>query len=1169
METLLAPLREMEEYTQLRLAVDKGETPVTVVGGMEAQKCHMIYGMEDLADVRLIVTYNEIRARELLEDYRLYDKNVMYYPAKDLIFYSADVHGSAIVAERLKAIQALAGDKPVTIITTIDAGMDACVPYEKYENQRIRIEPGDLLDLEEMQHKLSAMGYANVSQVESEGEFSVRGGIIDIYPLTEECPCRIDLWDDEVDTIRRIDVESQRSVEDLSEIEIYPAAEVFMTEDTAVRGLREIRLDMEKTVKELKEQGKNEEAARLRQNIESFEETFHAYHGMVNLESYILYFEKQVVSFFDYFVHRKTLVFLDEPARLIERAETVEYEFRESMSTRLEKGYILPRQMDILYSLPEVMKRLQDNPLVLLTTLDTPISDLTVKHKFFISVQAAPSYNNNFSMLAKDLQRFKKNGYRVLLLSGSETRGRRLCEDLQDFDLTASYEGNFEREIMPGEIMVARGNLRRGFEYPTLRFVVVTEGDIFGAKKKKKRKVKQYNGAAIHSFNDLKIGDYVVHENHGLGIYQGIEKIEKDHVTKDYLKVAYAAGSNLYVPATSLEVLQKYAGSDAKVPKLNRLNSPEWKKTKTRVKGAVKEIAGELVELYAKRQAKKGHCFEKDTVWQKEFEEKFPYEETPDQLKAIAEIKADMEKPVPMDRLLCGDVGYGKTEIAIRAAFKAVMDSKQVALLVPTTVLAQQHYMTVRDRMEPFGIRVETISRFTSMKEQKRILNALEAGNVDVLIGTHRLLQSDVVFRDLGLLIIDEEQRFGVAQKEKIKKWKTGIDVLCLSATPIPRTLHLALVNGRDMSVIESPPEDRLPVETYVAEYDSGMIKEALERELRRGGRIYYVHNRITGLERIAGELRKLVPGISIRIAHGRMSEEMLEDAMIDFYEGNCDLLLSTTIIENGLDVPLANTIIIDGAENFGLSQLYQMRGRVGRSARLAYAYFVYRRNKQLSEIAEKRLQAIRDFTELGAGFKIAMRDLEIRGAGNLLGAQQHGHIAGIGFAAYCEMLESTIKRLKDGVEKGTSEPDPIVEINVDGYIPDSYISDPRYKLEIYRRFAELDYSEKDDLLDEITDRFGEPPEEIVNLWRVAAVRGLCRKMRISGISTRGNEVRITFNENAVLDTDVLLKMINLSRNGIQLKTGRQPQLLLKMNVLKTEPLLWLEKNLPLLAGKN
>ena len=637
-----------------------------------------------------------------------------------------------------------------------------------------------------------------------------------------------------------------------------------------------------------------------------------------------------------------------------------------------------------------------------------------------------------------------------------------------------------------------------------------------------------------------------------------------DGLHRDYLLLQYAGKDRLYVPVDQVGLLHKYVGAEGVTPKLSKMGGAEWRRMKTKASTAITALAEELLRLYAKRKITAGHAFGPDTSFQREFEEKFPYEETPDQRKAVAEIKADMEKPVPMDRLLCGDVGYGKTEVALRAAFKAVMDGKQVAVLVPTTVLAQQHLLTFRERLEPFGLRVAMVSRFVSGKQTQEVLRKLEAGEVDILIGTHRILQGDVVFQDLGLLIIDEEQRFGVAQKEKIKQWKQGIDVLALSATPIPRTLHMALVNTRDMSVIESPPEDRLPVETYVAEYSDGMIKEALERELRRGGRIYYVHNRISGLASIAARLRRLVPGIKIRMGHGRMSEEALEDAMMDFYEGRCDVLLSTTIIENGLDVPMANTIIVEGAENFGLSQLYQMRGRVGRSSRLAYAYFVYKKDKVLSEVAAKRLQAIRDFTELGAGFKIAMRDLEIRGAGNLLGPQQHGYIAGIGFAAYCDMLDQTIRRLKDGEAAGETRPDPILEIPRNAYIPDSYISNPKYKLELYRRFADLAWGEADNLMEEIIDRFGTPPEEVEELWHLAQVRALCRRLGIRRASARGSVLRLTFFPKARFNTDYLVQRIRAARGRMRLNNeGQEPYFEYRMSGLDVDPVPWLEKELP------
>ena len=657
----------------------------------------------------------------------------------------------------------------------------------------------------------------------------------------------------------------------------------------------------------------------------------------------------------------------------------------------------------------------------------------------------------------------------------------------------------------------------------------------------------------------------MVHRIHGIGRYVGVENVLVSGMHRDYLLLRYAGDDKLYVPVEQVGMLHKYIGNDGAVPRLSKMGGKDWKKTTERAAKAITILAEELLRLYAQREITSGFAFSEDSLLQKEFEESFPYEETPDQIQAIAEIKADMEKPRPMDRLLCGDVGYGKTEVAVRAAFKAVLDGKQVAVMVPTTVLAQQHYLTFKERMRKFACNVAMINRFCSTREQKQILEDLAEGRVDILIGTHRLLQDDVVFPDLGLLIIDEEQRFGVAQKEKIKKWRTGVDVLSLSATPIPRTLHMALVSTRDMSVIESPPEDRLPVETYVTEYDDNLVKEAIERELRRGGRVYYIRNRVDGLEAISQKLRTLIPGLNVKIAHGQMQEQLLEDAMIDFYEGGCDVLLCTTIVENGLDVPLANTIIIDGADAFGLSQLYQMRGRVGRSSRLAYAYLLYKPNKVLSEIAEKRLTAIRDFTELGAGFKIAMRDLEIRGAGNLLGREQHGHITGIGFAAYCEMLEATIKLLKEG-KRSVLELDPNVELPLEAYIPDDYIDNPRYKMEIYRRFASMDYAEKDDLMDEVIDRFGNPPEEVINLLRISTIRALCRLIGIRSVTIRQGMIRIAFSESALVKSEVLVKLIAEAKGRMACTWGKEPVLTFRTAGIKLAQVGWLEKFLPKIA---
>lgn len=849
-------------------------------------------------------------------------------------------------------------------------------------------------------------------------------------------------------------------------------------------------------------------------------------------------------SLFQYFSPDQ-LVVVDEPAGFFEECKKSYGDNREFADQLLE---------------PETMIQQTGKTHSLL------VSDLGHPHfpeapRLHVQVRAMAPYNKNTDLLQKDLKGWLDKGLHPLIMMGTADKAAGLSESLRGNGLDMKFQNQLSLLPEKGGV-VFTGSLTNGFYFWDQPWLLITESDIFGMQKKRRLARQKGKGPALNYFSDIKVGDYVVHDVQGIGRYMGVETIEIDGVHRDYLQLQYAKGDKLHVPVEQVGLLHKYVGNEGTPPKLSNMGRKDWQKATRKAQKAITILATELLRLYAQRKITPGHAFAPDTHWQKEFEASFPFEETPDQLKAIAEIKADMEKPVPMERLLCGDVGYGKTEVAIRAAFKAVMDGKQVAVLAPTTVLAQQHLLTFSQRMGPFGVRVEMLSRFRTPRQQKDIMDRLAEGKIDVLIGTHRILNPDVEFHDLGLLIIDEEQRFGVAQKEKIKQRSAGIDVLTLSATPIPRTLHLALVKGRDMSIIESPPEDRLPVETYVAEYDDGMVREALEREIRRGGRIYYVHNRIEGLSRIAAHLRELVPGITIGIAHGRMTEDELEDVMLGFYHGDFDVLLCTTIIENGLDVPLANTIIIDGAENFGLSQLYQMRGRVGRSSRLAYAYFLYKKDRVLSEVAQKRLQAIRDFTELGAGFKIAMRDLEIRGAGNLLGAEQHGQIAGVGFDLYCRLLEKTINTLQNGGNPDEPvAPDPVIEMKLDAYIPDGYIDNPRYKLELYHRFGDMKYEDRNDLMDEIIDRFGNPPQQVVNLWRVAALRDLCRKLKITGIAVRPGEIRITFDPHSKANPDVLQALIREYVPRATLKMGPQPQFILKTRGLKEEPLQWLEKN--------
>jgi len=1113
MRTFTAPLYELGEFEEIRKLLKKpGAAALT--GCVDSQKMHMVYGLSDGFKYKIIVTFNDMRAKDIYEDYKLYDKNVMLYPAKDLIFYQADIHGNQLVKERMKALRRGMEGRPLTVVTTFDSLMAPQVPLSVLEEYVVSIGQQSGINERELAKRLVGMGYEKNYQVEAPGQFSIRGGIVDIFDLTEENPYRIELWGEEVESIRSFDILSQRSIEKLQSVSIYPATELVLSEKDLHSGMEKIEKEAEKCSGKFRQEFKTEEAHRLTVQVKELKEQVMEFHASANLESYIRYFYPETVSFMELFDKNKSCIFIDEPARVKEHADAVELEFRESMMHRLEKGYALPGQTDILFGAGEVAAKMGKSKMVTLAAMDRKSPLFKAEKKFDIGAKSIASYNNSFEALLKDLKRYRKNGYRVLLLSGSRTRAKRLAQDLQGEDLTAFYSEDPFREIQPGEVMTFYGRVLKGFEYPLIKFVVISESDIFGLEKKKKKKRKKYEGQKIHDFADLKVGDYVVHENHGLGIYKGIEKVEVEKVVKDYIKIEYRDGGNLYILATGLDVIQKYASADGGKPKLNKLGTQEWSRTKSKVKGAVAEIAKDLVELYAIRQQKEGFVYGKDTVWQQEFEELFPYEETEDQLLAIADTKADMESTKIMDRLICGDVGYGKTEIAIRAAFKAVQEGKQVVYLVPTTILAQQHYNTFVQRMKDFPVRVDLLSRFRTGTEQKKTVEDLKKGFVDIVIGTHRVLSKDVVFKDLGLLIIDEEQRFGVAHKEKIKKLKDNVDVLTLTATPIPRTLHMSLIGIRDMSVLEEAPEDRLPIQTYVMEYNEEMVREAIIRELSRGGQVYYVYNRVHNIADMASKIAEFVPEANVAFAHGQMKEHELERIMYDFIDGSIDVLVSTTIIETGLDISNVNTMIIHDADNMGLSQLYQLRGRVGRSSRTAYAFLMYRRDKMLKEIAEKRLEAIREFTDLGSGFKIAMRDLEIRGAGNLLGARQHGHMQAVGYDMYCKMLNEAVKNLK-GIH--TEEDfNTSVDLDVDAFIPPSYIVNEFQKLDIYKRIEGIENEgESEDMKEELLDRFGEIPKSVDNLLRIALIRVKAHKLYMPEVKGKNEEIRFSLNRDA------------------------------------------------------
>jgi len=1151
MQALLAPLAELAEFDQAKEGIRKAQTPISISGCVDSQKLHMIYGLADGFHYKVIVTYSDLKARELYEEYKFYDRNVLLYPTKDLIFFQADIHGNQLTKERIRVLRRMAERKPLTLITTFAALMTPQVMWDP-QKDILHIEKGGTLDERTLAERLVALGYEKTYQVEGSGQFSVRGGIIDIFDLTEENPYRIELWGDEVDSIRSFDVLSQRSVEKLNQVTIYPATEFVLEEEQMRAGMEKLEKEAARQEKIFREEHKPEEAHRIAAQVKNLREQLFEFQSMVSLESYIHYFYEDTVALPEMFQNmegvagRKNLIFfLEEPGRIREHANAVELEFQDSMSQRVLKGYLLPGQTNMLYSAERVMSSMLRSTVVTLSTLEVKSTWIRPQQQLTVSARNVAPYNNSFETLVKDLKQYRRNGYRVLLLSGSRTRAKRLAEDLRDNEISAVYTEDPFREVLQGEVLTYYGHVGKGFEYPFLKFVVISETDIFGAEKKKKKR-KIYQGQKITDFDELKVGDYVVHETHGLGVYKGIEKVEMDKVVKDYMKIEYRDGGNLYVLATGLDVIQKYASSDAqKMPKLNKLGSKEWEKTKTKVRTAVSEVAKDLVELYALRQESQGHAYEKDTVWQREFEEMFPFEETEDQLAAIADTKADMESTKIMDRLICGDVGYGKTEIAIRAAFKAVQEGKQVVYLVPTTILAQQHYNNFTQRMKDFPVRVDLLSRFRTPGEIKKTLTDLEKGFVDIVIGTHRVLSQDVKFKDLGLLIVDEEQRFGVAHKEKIKKLKENVDVLTLTATPIPRTLHMSLIGIRDMSVLEEAPGERQPIQTYVMEYNEEMVREAIVRELSRGGQVYYVYNRVNNIADVASAVAKLVPEANVAFAHGQMKEHDLEKIMLEFIEGDIDVLVSTTIIETGLDISNANTMIIHDSDNLGLAQLYQLRGRVGRSNRNSYAFLMYKRDKMLKEVAEKRLSAIKEFTDLGSGYKIAMRDLEIRGAGNLLGVRQHGHMEAVGYDMYCKLLNEAVKGLK-GI-RTVSDFTTTVDMDVDAFIPPTYIVNEVQKLDIYKRIAGIEsVKDRDDMRDELMDRFGAIPRSVDNLLRIALIRVAAHKLYITELKGKNEKIVFTFKSDAPIAVEKIPGFVKENRERLTFTAYGQPFFTLK-----------------------
>ncbi|MFZ5646224.1 MAG: transcription-repair coupling factor [Bacillota bacterium] len=1136
MRGLLASLEKMSEYKSICQGLDRKVRQQLIFGLTGSQKaCVAAALMEHKGGPALVLTPGEQDAATMVDDLRslLPGRKIIYFPALQLLPYQILAAGREPMEARLKVIEALAAREPVVVVSTLEAFIRRLTPPDRFCASRINLSVGDIIDPEVLKRQLVDMGFDRCDMVEGRGQFSARGGILDVFPVMSENPVRLEFFDDQLDSIRFFDVDTQRSVEKCREINISPAVELVADHQSREEALRRLEAEYKTQLKKVTRSGSLEARRALADMYQEAVEKIGAGLYFPGMDQFLPYFYPNPVTIADYFPP-DTLALVDEPQRLKELTDVIHRERSETYTDMLAKGKVLPGQYNGYIQWEDLRKSLERFVTVFVSFLPRQPHNINPGRVVTFTAKGMHAFLGRMDILTDEVLNWKRAGYAVALLAGSSDRARQLLEVMRDAKIDAYRIGTLTGDIRPGNVVITESSLSGGFEFPAGKLAVITGAEMYGRQKRARERARSKN--RMEPFTDLKVGDYVVHVNHGIGRYTGIEKLDIAGVQKDYLAIKYSGEDKLYVPTDQVGLIQKYLGGEADAPKLSKLGGAEWHRVKGRVKEAVREMAQELISLYAARQSARGHSFGPDTVWQKDFEAAFPYEETPDQLRAIEEAKRDMERTLPMDRLLCGDVGYGKTEVALRAAFKAVMDGKQVAVLVPTTILAQQHFNTFRERFSPYPISIEMLSRFRTPREQKKILHDLSLGKLDIVIGTHRLVQEDIVFKNLGLLVVDEEQRFGVAHKERLKMMKHNVDVLTLTATPIPRTLHMSLVGVRDTSLLETPPENRFPVQTYVLEEDPYMIREAIYREMGRGGQVFFVHNRIIDLDRVASWLQGLVPDARLAVAHGQMREDDLEQVMMDFMAGSYDVLVCTTIIESGLDIPNVNTLIVKDANNMGLSQLYQLRGRVGRSNRIAYAYFTYRRDRVLNEVAEKRLAAIKEFTAFGSGYKIAMRDLEIRGAGNLLGPEQHGHIDAVGFDLYCRLLEEAVREARGEEHLGPVE--TAIELPVDGYIPDSFIPDTNQKVEIYRRMAGFrDESLIEDLAEEMVDRFGDVPAPVERLLRVARIRIVAGNLRIKNIAEQSGYFRLQFAPGHPLTGDTLVKIGQEYKNRVKFST--------------------------------
>ena len=1156
MNCLINPLFELEGYKSVLDSVKKLEGPISLTGPSDSQKAHISFSICEHTRRRgIFITHNEMQARKLFDDFSFFlGDDALFFPAKEIMLYDIEAKNYDTIFHRIRTLDRLLRGDYRIVVASVESVMHRLIPADRFAGCVMELALGERLNPPDFLSGLTYFGYERVDAVEGEGQFAVRGGIMDVFPIGYEDAVRVELFDDEIDSIRRFDTASQRSVDRVENVRVIPAREIIYLPGEKPQVIKRIREELGRYAGKIEKSGNEEALKHISEKIESDIERIENDYYFPGIDRYIPYIAGSASALWNY--ARDAIVFVDEPAKCVQRAENVQQEHYEVCRNLLEKGMLLPGCVEIMFDSGSIAGRFENNDAVYLSTLSAESFAARCRKSLSIASRLIGSYQGHVELLVEDIKGWKERKSKVVVLSGTKNRGERLVESLLSNGVESVYREDCGQDLLPGQVVVTRGSLNRGFEYPAIGMTVISGSELFGQGKRRKRRHEGQKGAKINLFTDLSPGDYVVHQSHGIGQYVGIEKLTIDGTKRDYLKIRYQAGDFLYIPTNQLDLIQKYIGAEGKAPKLNKLGGTDWLKTKNRVRESLKQLAGQLIELYAKRQSAVGHAFSKDTVWQKQLEDLFPYEETEDQLVCIEEVKRDMESPRPMERLLCGDVGYGKTEVALRAVFKAVMDGKQVAYLVPTTILAQQHFKSFIERMRDFPVSVDVLSRFRTQSEQKKVLRGVKSGAVDVLIGTHRLLQKDIRFRDLGLLVIDEEHRFGVAHKEKLKNFKPNVDVLTLTATPIPRTLHMSLTGIRDISVIEDPPEERYPIQTYVMEYNPDLVRDAIIRELGRRGQVFYLYNRVRSIQKKAYDIQSLVPDAKIAIAHGQMDERSLEDTMYGFINGEYDILVCTTIIESGLDMPNVNTIIIEDADRMGLAQLHQIRGRVGRSNRLAYAYITYRKDKVLHETAEKRLQAIKEFTELGSGFKIAMRDLEIRGAGNLLGPEQHGHLEAVGYDMYCRLLDEAVREAK-GETAVRKDEETTIDINISAFIDDEYVGSESRKIEMYKKIASIrDRQDVLDIEDELTDRYGDMPPPVRNLISIAYIKALASDAGFSSVTEKNGSVILQVKEGSSMDLDALGRLSAKYRRQILFNAGASPYLIYKAPETNRERLL-------------